>query len=59
MYVNKYQQRNFHIQEQSMHKNLDFFRADTDQSAKPTDQVDSVDPLSTLAKLAKTTIIVG
>ena len=28
--------RNFHIQEQPMHENLNFFHVGTDQSAKPT-----------------------
>jgi hypothetical protein len=33
--------RNFHIQEQPMHKNFNFSRAGADQSNKPTDPVGS------------------
>ena len=41
---------NFHIQEQPMHENLNFFHVGTDQSAKPTDQVDLVDSPAVVAK---------
>jgi hypothetical protein len=43
---------NFHIQEQSIHKNFNFFCAGADQSAKSTNPVGSIDFPSAEAKLA-------
>jgi len=40
---------NFHIQEQPMYENLNFSRAGTPKSAKPTTLVSSVDSLSVAA----------
>ena len=50
---------NFHIQEQPMHEDFNFSYVGTDQSAKPTDQISSVDYSSVVAKLAKPTALVG
>jgi hypothetical protein len=50
---------NFHIQEQSMHKNFNFSRVGADQSDKPTDSVDSADFPSAEAKMAQPVAIVG
>ena len=50
---------NFHIQEQPMHESLIFFRAGTDQLAKPTNLVGSADSISTIARSARPTDIVG
>jgi hypothetical protein len=44
--------RNFHVQEKSMHKNLEFFHAGADQ-------VSSADSLSIAAKSARPTTLVG
>ena len=49
---------NFYIQEQPMHENLIFSRADTDQSAKPTDQVGLADSISAVAKSTRPTALV-
>jgi hypothetical protein len=43
---------NFHIQEKSMHENLDFSRAGTDESAKPTALVGLANTLMDAGQLA-------
>ena len=50
---------NFHIQEQPMHESLNFFRAGTDQLAKPTNSVGLADSISTIARSARPIDIVG
>ena len=50
---------NFHIQEQPMHENLHFSFAGIGQSAKPTNQVGSVDSSPAAAKSARPTILFG
>ena len=42
-----------------MHENLNFSRAGTNQSAKPTDQVNSADSISAMDKSARLTALVG
>jgi hypothetical protein len=42
-----------------MHENFNFSHIGTDQSAKPTDQVGLADLFSVMAKLARSTILVG
>jgi hypothetical protein len=42
-----------------MHEDLHFFRAGTDQLAKPIDQVGSAGSPSAVAKLARPTTLVG
>ena len=49
----------FHIQEQPMHEDFNFFCVGTDQSAKPTNQVGSADYSSAVAKQAKPTALVS
>jgi hypothetical protein len=51
--------RNFHVQKKPMHEDVCFFRAGTDQSAKPIDQVGSAGSPSVVAKLARPTALVG
>ena len=51
--VNNVGGRNFHIQEQPMHEILNFSHAGTDQSAKLTNQVGSVDSLTAMAKSSR------
>jgi hypothetical protein len=51
--------RNFHIQEQPMHKNFNFSRASADQSDKPTNPVGSTDFPSAEAKSAQLAATVG
>jgi hypothetical protein len=46
---------NFQVQEKPMLKDLYFFRAGIDQSAKPIDQVGSAGSPSAVAKLARST----
>jgi hypothetical protein len=46
-------ERNFHIQEKPMHKNLEFSRAGTGKSVKPTALVGLADPLMDASQLAK------
>jgi hypothetical protein len=43
--------RNFHIQEQPMHKNFNFSHGGADQSDKPADSVGSVGCYSRLGRL--------
>ena len=50
---------NFYIQEQPMHESLNFFRAGTDQLAKPTNSVGLADSISTIARSARPIDIVG
>jgi hypothetical protein len=47
--------RNFHIQEKPMREDLEFFRAGTDESAKPTALVGLADPLVDASQSAKPT----
>jgi ribonuclease HI len=47
--------RNFHIQEKSMHEDLEFSHADTDKSAKPTALVGLADTLMDVSQSAKPT----
>jgi hypothetical protein len=51
--------RNFHIQEQPMHKNFNFSRAGAYQSDKPTDSVSSADFPSAKVKTAQPPATVG
>jgi hypothetical protein len=50
---------NFHIQEKPMHEDLEFSRAGTDKSAKPTALVGLADPLMDASQPAKPTRPVG
>jgi hypothetical protein len=51
--------RNFHIQERSMHKNFNFSRVGTNQSAKPTDPIGLANSPSAGAKSAQPITTVG